>query len=473
MPSAPRNHTEKSAAMHRYFPHTPDDIRQMLGVCGAGSPDDLYADVPAGLRMKQPYGFSLPQAPQLTPGKLRRGLDETSLRSLFDSLARENWPCEACFAGGGFYHHQVPSAVRSIVERSEFMTAYTPYQPEISQGTLKYIFEYQTLMARLTGMEISNASMYDGATATAEAVLMAAGSQRRRRAVLVSATLNPRYRAVVDTYARYHGVEIVDIPEEDGVTSRAALRAILEERGKEAAAVLVPHPNYYGIVEDHTGLADEVHAAGALLIMQTIPSLLARLASPGALGADIVCGDAQSLGIPLSYGGPYLGFLCCNKPLMRKLPGRLVGATADSRGNRCFVLTLQAREQHIRRDKATSNICSNQGVMTLWVTVYMSLMGDEGLREVCDISRRNALYLLDQLEKTGKARLRYPHRPFFNEFVVDLECDVDRFISECASYGIVAGVKIDSSALMLAATEMQTPADVETLCTILKKISNR
>ena len=207
--------------------------------------------------------------------------------------------------------------------------------------------------------------------------------------------------------------------------------------------------------------------------MQTIPSLLARLASPGALGADIVCGDAQSLGIPLSYGGPYLGFLCCNKPLMRKLPGRLVGATADSRGNRCFVLTLQAREQHIRRDKATSNICSNQGVMTLWVTVYMSLMGDEGLREVCDISRRNALYLLDQLEKTGKARLRYPHRPFFNEFVVDLECDVDRFISECASYGIVAGVKIDSSALMLAATEMQTPADVETLCTILKKISNR
>lgn len=441
--------------MHRYFPHTPADIIEMLSRCGVASLDDLYADVDPALRLSQPY--DLPQ-----------GMDETSVKRFFDRLASKNVETDVCFAGGGFYDHGCPAAVRSIAARSEFLTAYTPYQPEISQGTLQYIFEYQTMMARLTGMEISNASIYDGATATAEAVMMAVASQRKRNLVLVSETLSPAVRAVVDTYARYHGIEIMTIPAEDGVTSRQALTDLLGQRGKEVAGVLVASPNYYGIIEDHTGLSDLCHNHKALLIINCIAADLATLATPGQLGADIACGDAQSLGIPLSYGGPYLGFLCTTKALMRKMPGRIVGATTDTEGQRCFVLTLQAREQHIRREKATSNICSNQGLMTLWVSVYMSLVGAEGLRRINDASRMTALYLLKQMTADGRARLRYPDKPFLNEFLLETDYNVGPFISAALREGILAGIKIDDHTILMAATEMQTRDDVDRLAAIAK-----
>lgn len=442
--------------MHRYFPHTPADIREMLDRAGVSSLDDLYADVPEELRLKHPYN-------------LGAGLDETSIRRCFDRMADKNLHVDVCFAGAGYYDHACPAAVKSIAARSEFLTAYTPYQPEISQGTLQYIFEYQTMMARLTGMDISNASMYDGATATAEAVLMAVASQRKRNLVLVSETISPDVRRVVDTYAHYHGVELMTIPAADGETSREALTAILEQHGKETAGVLVPSPNYYGIIEDHTGLAELCHSYKALLIVNCVAADLATLRTPGELGADIACGDAQSLGIPLSFGGPYLGFLCSTKALMRKLPGRIVGQTIDSEGRRCFVLTLQAREQHIRREKATSNICSNQGLMTLWVAAYMSLLGADGLREINTASRTTALYLLKKMTSDGRARLRYPSKPFLNEFLLETDYPVDSLISACIHKGgILPGVKVDDHAILMAATELQTREDVDRLFEIAK-----
>lgn len=442
--------------MHRYFPHTPEDVTGMLSRCGVSRLDDLYADVPGELTLKEPY-------------RLPAEMDETSVRRFFDGLASKNSPQKVCFAGAGFYDHAVPAAVKSIAARSEFLTAYTPYQPEISQGTLQYIFEYQTMMARLTGLEVSNASMYDGATATAEAVMMAVASQRRRNLVLVSATLAPDVRRVVDTYARYHGIDLLTVPEESGVTDRGFIADTLAARGKEVAAVLVPNPNYYGIIEDHEGLAELCHASKALLIMNCVAGTLATLRTPGELGADIACGDAQSLGIPLSFGGPYLGYLCCNKTLMRKMPGRIVGATTDTEGRRCFVLTLQAREQHIRREKATSNICSNQGLMTLWVSAYMSLVGAEGLREINAAGYSTARYMLEKMTSDGRARLRYPGRPFLNEFLLETDFAVDGFIASCISReGILPGVKVDDHAILMAATEMQSRRDVDRMFEIAR-----
>lgn len=440
----------------RYFPHTQADIDAMLARVGASSLEDLYADVPPELRLDHPYN-------------LGEGMDETSVRRYFDRLASRNYPVEVCFAGGGYYDHGCPAAVKSIASRSEFLTAYTPYQPEISQGTLQYIFEYQTMMARLTGMDISNASMYDGSTATAEAVLMAVASQRKRNLVLVAQTLSPDVRRVVDTYARYHGIELMTLPAVNGETDRAALTEILGQRGKEVAAVLVPSPNYYGIIENHEGLADLCHSYKALLIINCIAADLATIRTPGEYGADIACGDAQSLGIPLNFGGPYLGFLCATKALMRKMPGRIVGQTVDSEGRRCFVLTLQAREQHIRREKATSNICSNQGMMTLWVAAYMSLLGAEGLREINETSNLTAVYLLEQMVSDGRARLKYPDKPFLNEFLLETDYPVDSLISACLrKAAILPGVKVADNLLLMAATEMQTKEDVNKVAEIAR-----
>lgn len=442
--------------MHRYFPHTRADIAEMLEVCGVKSLADLYADVPEELRLKKPYNL---------PGQL----SEHDVRRYFNRLAAKNAPVDVCFAGGGFYHHMAPSAALAITGRSEFLTAYTPYQPEISQGTLQYIFEYQTMMARLTGLPVSNASMYDGATATAEAMMMAVASLRKRRRVLVSATLSPAVRSVVDTYARYHNIDIETINQRDGVTDKAHLASLLEAHA-DVAAVILPTPNYYGIVEDFTGVADMVHAHKALLVMNCIAADLAVLRTPGEWGADISCGDAQSLGIPLSFGGPYLGFLCTTRALMRKMPGRIVGATTDAKGQRCFVLTLQAREQHIRRDKATSNICSNQGLMTLYVAAYMSLMGADGLREVAFKGHNMATYLLDAMLAVGGCRLRYPDATFLNEFLLDLDFDPQMLIDRCmAEAAILPGIRVDAKGLLMAATEMQTREDADRLVEIYRQ----
>ena len=441
---------------HRYLPHTPQDVDDMLTVCGADSLDDLYNDVPEELRLRRPY--NLPQE-----------MCEKQLRDYFERLGDMNRRM-VCFAGAGYYDHYTPAAVDSILSRSEFLTAYTPYQPEISQGTLQYIFEYQSMMCALTGMEISNASMYDGATATAEAMIMAVNSTRKKRRVLISATVNPAVAQVVSTYARYHGITLEVIPEHEGVTDRMSFESMID--AGDIAGVIVAYPNYYGIVESYDGWADTCHAAKALLIMNCQASTLGVLRTPASLGADIVCGDAQSLGMPLNYGGPYLGYMCTTKALMRKLPGRIVGATTDSRGQRVFVLTLQAREQHIRREKATSNICSNQGIMTLHAAAYLSLMGSEGLAEVNRLGSEAMHSLAEKLCATGRMSLLYPGRTFLNEtaFKINRPLDADRIIDSLADHGILAGIKLDDDAILVAATEMCSPADIDRYVSLVNNL---
>lgn len=439
---------------HPYLPHTEADVRAMLEVCGAGSLADLYADVPEELRLRQPY--RLPEA-----------MTEDEVRRYFDSLGRRNKRL-ACFAGAGWYDHASPALARYITQRAEFLTAYTPYQPEISQGTLSYIFEYQTMMTRLTGLDVSNASMYDGSTATAEAMLMAVSAARKCRRVLMSSTLNPAVSRVVATYARYNGVDLQVIPSADGVTDLGALSAMLAEG--PVAGVILPQPNYYGIIEDLSGVADAVHAAKGLLIINAPAMSLGLLRSPGEWGADIACGEAQSLGMPLSMGGPYLGYLCSTRPLMRKLPGRIVGATVDESGQRCFVLTLQAREQHIRRDKATSNICSNQSLMALYAAVFLSLAGADGLRSICEASRDGLFELLELLTTTGRMRLRYPERPVLYEALLECDFDPEVLINAAIPEGLLAGVRIDDSGLLVAVTERRTREEMELLAKVVTSL---
>lgn len=442
-------------AYHHYFPHTDEDVAAMLARCGMTSLDQLYADVPEELLLGREY--NLPAAKS-----------EKEVRDFFASLGAENRTL-TCFAGAGYYDHYTPAVIPSILSRSEFLTAYTPYQPEISQGTLQYIFEYQTMMAAITGMEVSNASMYDGATAAAESMLMMVASARKRTRVLVSATVLPQVRAVMDTYAHYHGIILDEVPAtEGGVTDREALSGMLAQG--DVAGVLVATPNRFGILEDYAGLADEVHSTKALLAMYANPSALAVIKTPGEWGADIACGDAQPLGMPLNYGGPYLGFLCCKKPHIRKLPGRIVGATVDGNGQRVFVLTLQAREQHIRREKATSNICSNQGLMALFATIYLSLMGPDGMREVNEAGAANARWLLEKIVATGKARPAWPDAPWLNEFVLDTDAPVDDIIAKGADRGVLPGVKIGDHRILVAVTEMRTEAEMQSLVDIIASI---
>jgi len=432
---------------HPYFPHTQADVDAMLARCGATGLEDLYADVPASLRLKKPY--ALPEA-----------MSEPELRELFAAIDSENKTLK-CFAGAGVYHHYTPAAVDNILSRSEFLTAYTPYQPEISQGTLQYIFEYQSMMCELTGLDVSNASLYDGSTATAEAMMMCTAASRRKRRVLISATVNPAVAQVCATYAHWHGITLDTIPENNGVTDRTAVSEML--KAGDVAGVIVAQPNYYGIVEDCSGLAEEIHASKALFVMNCIASTLGVLRTPGAWGADIAVGDAQSLGMPMNYGGPYLGYMCTTRALMRKMPGRIVGATTDANGQRVFVLTLQAREQHIRRDKATSNICSNQGIMALHTAAYLSLLGPDGLRTVNEIGCANAHNLAGKLSAGKRMAPAYPDRPFLNEVLLRVAPGITatEIIDAGTHEGILAGVKIADDLLLVACTEMQTEADID------------
>ncbi len=443
--------------MHRYFPHTQADIEAMLARCGAGDIRDLYSDVPEQLVMRRDY-------------EVPEQMSEQQVREYFKGLCDKTQPL-VCFAGNGFYNHYAPSIIDAVIRRSEFLTAYTPYQPEISQGTLQYIFEYQTMMATLTGMEVSNASMYDGATATAEAMMMAVSHARKRNRVLLSATVAPAVGAVVDTYASYHGITVDRIAETDGITDLSDMESKLA--AGDVAGVIVASPNRYGIVEDYSGVADKCHQAKALLIMNCVASDLGVLRTPGEWGADIAVGDAQSLGMPLNYGGPYLGYICTTKSLIRKLPGRIVGATTDAKGRRVFVLTLQAREQHIRRDKATSNICSNQGLMALYAAVYLSTMGAEGLREVAEKGYHGAHYLASELEKTGQMKLKYPERPFLNEFLMSTDIDVDDLIARCVAEGILPGVKTSEGEILIAVTEINTRKEIDRLVEIVKSVKGK
>jgi len=431
--------------MFKYFPHTDADLQAMFQKVGIKSLDDLYAEVPEQIRFRGEY-------------QLPEQMSEIEVRQLFDKLGAQNKPL-TCFAGAGVYDHYTPSAIPQLLSRSEFLTSYTPYQAEISQGTLHYIFEYQSMMTELTGMDISNASMYDGSTATAEAVMMAVAAGKKQNKVLVSETVDPKTLAVVKTYAHFHGIEIEMIPAKDGVTDLSILNSQLST---DIAGVLVQQPNFYGIVEDYAGFADACHNQKALFIMNSVAADLAVLKTPGEWGADIAVGDGQSLGIPMQWGGPYVGYMCCTEKLIRKMPGRIVGMTQDNRGQRAFVLTLQAREQHIRRQKATSNICSNQSLMALWATVYMSLMGKQGLKEAAELSYAGAHYLCDELLKTGKFSPVY-NRPFFNEFVVRYNGDVDALQKRLTESGIFGGIKLDADQLMFAVTEKRTKEEIDNL----------
>ena len=431
----------------KFFPHTEDDIRSMLNTCGEQKLEDLYKDIPEELVFKREY--ALPDA-----------LSEVEVRRFFDDLGSYNMPL-TCFVGAGCYDHYSPSVVNDILRRSEFLTSYTPYQAEISQGTLQYIFEYQSMMAELTGMEVSNASMYDGCTATAEAMMMAVANAKKRNKVLISDTVNPIVIRVVETYAKFHGVEVVRIAAENGVTSRADFEAKITQ--DDVAGVIVATPNFYGILEDYTGWADLCHEHKALFIMNCVVSALGVIKTPAEWDADIAVGDGQSLGIPMNFGGPYVGFLCTSKKLIRKMPGRIVGATTDADGKRTFVLTLQAREQHIRREKATSNICSNESLMALYVTIYMSLMGKQGLRDVNELGYSGAHYLAEQLCATGKFEMAYPDKPFLNEFAIKTTLNVDDVQSQCLCAGIQAGLKIADDTLLMCVTEARSKAEIDAL----------
>ena len=440
--------------MFKYFPHTPDDIQAMLDVIGVSSLDDLYGEVPEELKLHREL--------QIPSEK-----SEMEVRRIIEGLAAENQRL-VCFAGGGCYDHYTPSVVPYIAARSEFSTSYTPYQAEISQGTLQYIFEYQTMMADLTGMDISNASMYDGTTATAEAMLMCVAAAKKRNRVLISGTFQPNVLRVVQTYAKFHGVDLVVVPAtSEGVTDRAALQTLVE--ADNVAGVLVAQPNRYGIIEDFTGLAALCHAHKALLAINTVASALGVLKTPGEWGADIACGDAQSLGVPMGYGGPYIGYLCTTEALVRKMPGRLVGATTDADGRRAFVLTMQAREQHIRREKATSNICTAQGFMCLYVAAYLSLMGESGLREVNEQSYGAAHYLHAQLLQTGMFAEVFPGQPFLNEFTLrydGLPCELRE---RMAKAGYLAGICTEGmdNCLTFAATETRTREEIDAFVSLV------
>lgn len=436
----------------KFFPQTKEEIEQMLKQAGMNSLDDLYADVPELIRFRGEYDLPEP-------------MSETEIRSLFEKLGEKNRRLTV-FAGAGCYDHYTPAVVPNIISRSEFLTSYTPYQAEISQGTLHYIFEYQSMMAELTGMDVSNASMYDGSTATAEAAIMALASTKKTDTVLVSASVDPKVLNVVKTYAHFHGFNVELIAENDGATDKEQMDARLEKGG--VAGVIVQQPNYHGIVEDFSGFADSCHAHKSLFIVNSVAADLALLKTPGEWGADVAVGDGQSLGIPMAFGGPSVGYMCCTEKLMRKMPGRIVGKTVDNRGQRVFVLTLQAREQHIRRQKATSNICSNESLMALFVTIYMSVMGKEGVKEAAQMSYDGAHYLHDALIATGLFSDKY-ERPFFNEFCVKYNGDVDRLQQRFIENGILGGVKVDADTLMFAVTEKRTKEEIDKLVNIAKE----
>jgi glycine dehydrogenase subunit 1 len=429
--------------MHKYLPHTAQDIEEMLKVTGASSLDDLFSSIPKKLRLTKPY--NIPSA-----------LSDDNLTKHMKSLAGQNKEL-IIFRGAGAYDHYTPSIVKALISRQEFLTSYTPYQPEVAQGTLQYIFEYQTMVCELTGMEVSNASMYDGATATAEAMFMAY-AQTGLNQILVSSTMNPRTIDVIKTYARYRNLEVILVPEKNGITDLNWVKA----NASNKMGLIVQNPNYFGIVENYDGFASVIHDAGGLFIMNAEGQSLSLLKTPGEYDADIACGDLQSLGVPLSFGGAYIGYLATKNKYVRKMPGRICGITTDVDGKRAFVLTLQAREQHIRRAKANSNICSNQSLLALAVTVYLSAMGKEGLVEVATESMKGAHYLYQKLIQTGKFDIAYD-QPFFKEFVLKAKFDVEAFEKTLLDHGILGPLHIGDNHLLFAVTERRTIEEIDHL----------
>lgn len=441
----------------KYLPHTEEDIKQMLEKIGVNDINQLFDEIPSEARLDRDYN-------------LNNGLSELELRKVLTEMANKNKGTESIvsFLGAGAYDHYIPSVINHLILRSEFYTAYTPYQPEVSQGTLQYIFEYQSMICELTNMDVANASMYDGATATAEAVMMAAAATRRNK-VLVSSTFHPNSIEVIETYCKYRGIEVELINVEDGVTS---IKEIESKLDKSIAAVVVQNPNFYGIIEDTESVVEAIHSNKSLLIMNVNPMTLGLLKTPGEIGADIVCGEAQPFGMPLSYGGPYLGFLATTNKYMRKMPGRICGQTSDLDGKRAFVLTLQAREQHIRREKANSNICSNQSLNALVATIYLSTLGKEGLVEVGEQNIKKAHYAYNQI--TGLPNFdKVYDKPFFNEFVVKSNVEFSKINEALKAEGFVVGLHLGEydenlkNHILICVTEKKTKAEIDKLVKIL------
>ncbi len=439
-----------------YFPHTEEDIRQMLERIGVGTLEELYSDVPSNVIYKGEY--DLPSS-----------MSEIEVRNYFEGLAALNSKMKV-YVGQGAYDHYAPAVIPYITSRSEFLTAYTPYQPEISQGTLRYIFEWQSMICTLTGMDCANASMYDGATAAAEAAIMSIASTKKKSRILLSEGLLPSVVEVIKTYCKFHGIEVGMVGLSEGRTSLKELLCLLEGADAKTcnvAGIIVPGINKYGIIEDLTGFAEAIHAVGGLLTVYSDPSTLGVLKTPAAWGADICCGDGQSLGIPLCYGGPYVGFLACKSAHLRKLPGRIVGQTTDVDGKRAFVLTLQAREQHIRREKATSNICSNQSLMALYVTVYLSLMGPVGLRKVNDLCYEGAHYLYEKLLGLGCFEAAFD-APFLKEFVVKTSLDIAALQQALADAGYFAAYQVGEGLVTFCVTENHSKAEIDAMVEVIK-----
>ena len=443
----------------RYIPATQEDIRRMLAAIGIESVDDLFRSIPERYRFEGDYAFP-------------RAMSEQELSEHLRELSSASSPLtdNASFLGGGAYHHYVPSLVDAIISRGEFLTSYTPYQPEISQGTLQAIFEFQTFVCQITGLDVANASMYDGASSAAEAVLMARRVHSDRKRILISAAVHPNYRAVIRTYTDNLPVEIVEVPvNASGQTDPRALEQALDST---TLCVVLQSPNYFGVLEDQEGIFAKARATGATSIAVVAEALsLGILKSPGDCGADLAAGECQSLGLHLGYGGPYAGFIAAKQALMRSLPGRLAGMAKDHEGRRGFVLTLAAREQHIRREKATSNICTNQGLCALAVTVYMSFVGAEGFRNLALRNLQMAAYARDALRKA--ARIRFDS-PVFNEFVVDLKRDAEDITARLAEKRIFAGIPMGryypgmQNSLLVCATEMNTKAQIDQLASELE-----
>ena len=419
--------------MARFTPHTDDDIREMLEAIGVESLDDLFADVSPKLKGT----LNLPPT-----------LSEYEALSNVNKLAAKNVAGLPIFLGAGAYDRITPTAVGAVTSRGEFLTSYTPYQPEISQGVLQSIFEYQSVISELTGFEISNASVYDGASAVAEAALMTARQRGRDPKVAVPATLNPRYREVIETYL----VETVELSHNGGTTD-------FSEVPDDVSGVFVQSPNYYGAVEDVSAASEAAHAVGALAVAVCDPISLAVLEPPGNLGADVAVGEAQPLGLPLLFGGPYAGYMATREEFIRQLPGRITGETVDAEGKLAYVLTLRAREQDIRRARANSNICTNQALTALAATVYAALMGPEGLRQVAELSISKAHYLADRLQEVG-FRLRYPQAPFLWEFAVEM-ANVGRVNVALLENGIVGGLDLGDGAMLVAVTEKRTKGELD------------
>ncbi len=432
-----------------FVPHTAQERAAMLETIGVKSLDELFNDIPPALRLT---GLRMPD-----------GLSEQEVYERLHALSHQNAHGVTGFIGGGFYDHVVPAAVDALAARGEFFTAYTPYQPEVAQGTLQAIFEFQSMICRLTGLDAANASMYDGGTALAEAVLMAVRTTGRNTVVMAGG-VNPVYRSMIKSFALNLDVQFVELSAVIGAPlDRIEVASVLNER---VACVVVQNPDFFGSVDDFSDVAEMAHRAGALLVSSNYPVALGLLKRPGEMGVDIATGEGQSLGLPLSFGGPYLGFFAVRQPLLRKMPGRVVGESLDRRGKRCFVLTLQAREQHIRREKATSNICTNQALCALRATIHLALLGKQGVREQAEICARKAAYAQRRLTQIKGVRIKN-QGAVFNEFVLELPLDAESVSARLLQHGFAPGIPLGryfpdgGNALLTALTEKRSKAEID------------